>query len=259
VVFGDPLDQTGPMMMGQSPESRASVAATLRGQNMADARARESLSFQRNASALEAGPEQQALVARFGKAPQNYRWSLDGSGRSEPIPGGPADPSVKDPKLAQRADTAAKTADLVIDKIDGALKKVGWNTTGAVGAMIGKVPGTDAYDLRAEVETVKANIGFERLQQMREASPTGGALGQVAVQELMALQAVLGNLDANQSPSQISRNLTAVRKHLDSWRGVMRQAASGEASGGAPADLQEAARRELARRAGQRGGANGSF
>jgi hypothetical protein len=48
LVFGDPLDQTGPLTMGQSPESKASTAlgyagvnATLRGQNMADARGRE--------------------------------------------------------------------------------------------------------------------------------------------------------------------------------------------------------------------------
>jgi hypothetical protein len=247
----------------------ANNALTRRGQDLTDSRARETLAFQRNASALEAGPEQQALVARFGKAPANYRWALDGSGRSEPIPGGPADPTVKDPKQAQRAETSAKTADLVIDKIDSALKKVGWSTTGIVGAVAGKVPGSDAYDLRAEVETVKANIGFERLQQMREASPTGGALGQVAVQELMALQAVLGNLDPNQSPAQISKNLNDVRKHLDAWRNVMRQAANGQQGGGgagqqsaAPAganDLQEAARRELARRANPRGGASGSF
>ena len=42
---------------------------------------------------------------------------------------------------------------------------------------------SDAQGLRANIETIKGIIGFERLQRMREESKTGGALGQVAVQD----------------------------------------------------------------------------
>jgi hypothetical protein len=42
---------------------------------------------------------------------------------------------------------------------------------------------------------------------MRDESPTGGALGQVAVQELEALQASLGSLNTSQSSDQLLRNL----------------------------------------------------
>ena len=42
---------------------------------------------------------------------------------------------------------------------------------------------------------------------MREASPTGGALGQVSNQELSSLQAVFGNLDQSQSEEDLKYNL----------------------------------------------------
>ena len=46
---------------------------------------------------------------------------------------------------------------------------------------------------------------------MREASPTGGALGQVSNQELTTLQSVLGNLSFSQSQDQLLRNLERLR------------------------------------------------
>lgn len=84
VQFVDPLEQSGPLSMGQSPDSRASVAATLRGQNMTDSRAREGLAIQREQGAL-------------GKVPTGYRAKPDGT--LEFIPGGPADPATKADKF----------------------------------------------------------------------------------------------------------------------------------------------------------------
>ena len=47
---------------------------------------------------------------------------------------------------------------------------------------------------------------------MRDASPTGGALGQVSEMELRQLNASMGNLDIGQSPEQLRENLMAVRE-----------------------------------------------
>ena len=80
-------------------------------------------------------------------------------------------------------------------------------TTGFVGGILRNVGGTQAKNLASLVSTVQSNIGFDRLDQMRQESPTGGALGQVAVQELNALQASLGNLDTSQTNDQLVRNL----------------------------------------------------
>ncbi len=57
---------------------------------------------------------------------------------------------------------------------------------------------------------------------MRQASPTGGALGQVAVQELNFLQAAISNLDVGQSPQQLRDNLSKVKKHYNRWLTTIR-------------------------------------
>lgn len=130
--------------------------------------------------------------------------------------------SVAD-KAKNAAQNAVNKARLIVNNIDTALGQTGKTTTGFLGSQIGKIPGTTAYDLRSTVATIKANIGFEELQAMRQASPTGGALGQVAVQELNFLQAVLGNLDANQSEAQMRKNLGDIKTHYRNWENAMIQ------------------------------------
>lgn len=83
-------------------------------------------------------------------------------------------------------------------------------TLGIPGAIASYIPGTKRKDAEALATEIKANIGFDRLQQLREESPTGGALGQVAVQELEALQAVLGSLNFNQSKSAFLNNIDKI-------------------------------------------------
>ena len=75
------------------------------------------------------------------------------------------------------------------------------------------MPGTKARDFEAKLDTLKANIGFDRLQKMRDESPTGGALGQVSEMELRQLNAALGGLDQSQSPEQLRENLLRIRDH----------------------------------------------
>ena len=75
------------------------------------------------------------------------------------------------------------------------------------------IPETDVRKLLIPLfTTIKANIGFDKLQAMREASPTGGALGQVSNQELSSLQAVFGNLDQSQSEEDLKYNLKMLQR-----------------------------------------------
>lgn len=163
------------------------------------------------------------------KAPPGYRM-LPG-GTMEAIPGGPAD--IKSGELgAKKALQKAaqmEQADRVINKIDQTLQATSGWTAGAGGAAFGIVPGTPARNLQADLETIKANLGFAELQAMRDASPTGGALGAIAVQELIALQSTVASLDRAQSPKQLRRNLGEVRRRYDNWRNTVREA---EAQGG---------------------------
>ena len=65
--------------------------------------------------------------------------------------------------------------------------------------------------LKNELETIKANVGFDKLQRMRDNSPTGGALGQVSELENRLLQAVNGALDPAQS-DQLRENLKSIKE-----------------------------------------------
>lgn len=156
------------------------------------------------------------------KAPTGYRWTA--SGGLEPIPGGPADEkaTMAGEKAEQRRQAAVMQADRMIGSADAALKQMDrWMTTGVSGAVMSNLPGSDANDLRATLETIKANLGFAELQAMREASPTGGALGSVAVQELSALQSTVANLSPNQSEAQLRANLQKIKEHYANMREVL--------------------------------------
>ena len=154
------------------------------------------------------------------KPPTGYRYR-EGTDQLEPIPGGPKDTSGKD---AARAQGAVQKADTVISKVDEALSQTGALSTGLTGTVLGMVPGTNAYDLDKTIDTIKANLGFSELQAMREASPTGGALGQVAVQELSMLQSTVASLDKGQSRENLERGLKQVRTHFANWKKAVQDA-----------------------------------
>ena len=60
------------------------------------------------------------------------------------------------------------------------------------------------------IATIKGNVGFDKLQAMREASPTGGALGQVSELELKLLMSTIGSLDQAQNIKDILRVLSEI-------------------------------------------------
>ena len=89
--------------------------------------------------------------------------------------------------------------------------KLGFFSTGLPGQVLQNVGGTDARNLRGDIDRIKANIGFEELNKMRRESPTGGALGQVTERELQFLQSVQGSLDQAQTPEQLERMLNDIK------------------------------------------------
>jgi hypothetical protein len=88
-------------------------------------------------------------------------------------------------------------------------------TTGFTGSIASAVPGTAAFDLKNTLNGIKANVGFGKLQQMRENSPTGGALGSVSENENRLLQSVLGSVEQSQSQEQLTRNLSRLKVIFD--------------------------------------------
>ena len=173
----------------------------------------------------------------LGKLSTDYGYVMnpDGTPRIDPetglpqaaaVPGSPAaqEASQREEQAGMRQEQAGRAANIVMQDIDRALdQSEGWGTTGAVGGLLDAIGGTAAHDLQNTLRTVQANIGFDRLQQMREASPTGGALGAVSERELTELQAVLGSIQQTQSREQLQRNLTRLK---DVYSQILRKASA---------------------------------
>jgi hypothetical protein len=119
-------------------------------------------------------------------------------------------------KLIKEEGAVAHANKVITDVLD-AKNLVTGMTTGLIGKGQSFVPGTDAFTLKERISTIKANLGFDRLQQMRDASPTGGALGQVAVQELQALQSSVASLDVGLPKKELDKNLGKIQSHYAAW------------------------------------------
>lgn len=123
---------------------------------------------------------------------------------------------------------SAERAQRVVQSIDELDKLVSPWTTG-YGSLFAKMPASDARQFARKLDTLKANIAFNELTQMREASKTGGALGNVAIRELELLESTLGALDAGMDGKDLKAEFKKIKKSVQRWN----TAASGQ--GGQPA------------------------
>lgn len=159
------------------------------------------------------------IVKNEGVIPPGFRAIRDADGnleRVEPIPGSKAEQEAKSlaEKKAKAEVMRSETGSVVanaLDDIDRLAAGSSLPVAGAIGARISSIPGTAAHDVAKSLETVGANISFGQLQQMRESSPTGGALGAVTERELDLLKNSFASLSQTQSPEQFKTNLGRVR------------------------------------------------
>jgi hypothetical protein len=112
---------------------------------------------------------------------------------------------------------SAERSQRTIDAVDAAMGDIGAFTTG-IGSVLSGVPGTDARKFKGKLTTLKSNIAFNELTQMREASKTGGALGNVANAELELLQNALGALDQGLEGEDLKAQLMQIRDSVNRWR-----------------------------------------
>ncbi len=97
-----------------------------------------------------------------------------------------------------------------IDQID----EGGVFVAGNIARIIRGVPviGQKATDLEKTMESIQAKVGFDKMLQLKESSPTGSTgLGAVSNAEQRLLQAVKGSLDKDQSPKNLRKNLVRLK------------------------------------------------
>ena len=186
------------------------------------------------------------------KPPAGYRYKADGSGEQEPIPGGPVD--IKQRGLAAGAKRSVELTSQNIDALDAALadleKDPGLTRiTGPVYGRTGNFTGA-ATGAQAKLNTIKNQVFVSTLQAMREASKTGGAVGNVSDKEGERLENSLAALDQAQTTEDFQRQLKVVRARLRNSKATI-QRAYNEQFPGAGGDAAPAAPVQPAAPAGQ--------
>lgn len=133
------------------------------------------------------------------------------------VPGSPA--ALEAAALADKAAMTDERKDTATDTITDAaaiardLATQG-GATGVMGIIQGVNPESGAAELRRQTEVLTSVATIENLNQMRQSSPTGGALGNVTEGEGRMLAAAAGSLDPNASPEQYRRALDNYERTL---------------------------------------------
>jgi len=163
------------------------------------------------------------------KPPAGYAWGApgaDGAPSLVAVKGGPAD--LKQVGMLNQDTQALSGATSSFDRLAEAANSVLTHPglpgiTGLRGA-IPNVPGTDAANAQALLGTLKSQVGFGVLQDMRNQSKTGGALGAVSEKELAMLQSNLAALDKAQSLEQFQAGLKHIVDYAEKAKDRMREA-----------------------------------
>ena len=128
------------------------------------------------------------------------------------------------PKQTQAANSSIGAIDRSLSEIDRLLEQPGleWVT----GPIAGRVPAVTGKQTNAQanIDTLKSQVGVATLTAMREASKTGGAVGNVTEKEWPILQNQLGALQQSQTTDEFKKNLAVVRASLARAQKNIRQA-----------------------------------
>lgn len=130
----------------------------------------------------------------------------------------------------QNAKTQMTSLGNALSMIPEPGRGVSWDT-GFTGSVLSMLPGTDARNLQAELDTIGSGSMLQTMQALKAASPTGATgMGALSDSEGKLLRESLGSLDTWQSPEQLRRNLLNIKAvytdMLVSWGYTPEQATS---------------------------------
>lgn len=128
------------------------------------------------------------------------------------------------PKASNALKAFDASSDEMIAKLTELSQSPGLNEiTGLVG---GRIVGITDAGRRAQAlfDTVAARGQFQELQQMRDASPTGGALGNVSNREGELLRAAFAAIDRRQSKADVQKEIKNVIAKIQASKARVREA-----------------------------------
>lgn len=124
----------------------------------------------------------------------------------------------------QAVDNSAANLDRLVSEAQGIINDPALSRITGVAGRLPNMPGGQAANVQARLETLKSQAGFAVLQAMRDASKTGGALGNVSNFEVQALQNNLAALDTNQSPEAFIGSLQQIVDYANGVKARMNDA-----------------------------------
>lgn len=108
-----------------------------------------------------------------------------------------------------------------VDKLMGDVPATG---SGFLGQTVGKIGGTAGYDRDRDIINLKANLGFEQINEMKRQAALSGAsgtgLGQISNIEFMSLQSTVDALDVGMSAEAQREALANIKRHLETIRNL---------------------------------------
>jgi hypothetical protein len=167
-----------------------------------------------------------------GTIPAGYRMTKEGT--LEAIPGGPTTTNLSPKEIQAReskfpqATQAVKTFEAKSTELEKDLIALRDHPglASITGIAAGRAPGITADGRAAEAlyDKIMARGGFKELQDMRAASPTGGALGNVSNQEGTQLRAAFAAIDRKQDAADVQRAIDTAIADLQGSKGRVREA-----------------------------------
>lgn len=242
----DPVGAMGTLAQSQDPSVMQMGAPPINMQMAQQKQQQEQAFRQQQAQAAQeervqrdaAARQQQTDMARLtaslrpdpNRPPAGYRPSATGD--LEAIPGGPADMKQRGQFNQDTGILQASTSglDRLGAEANSLLKHPGLSkSTGVMSIVPGvgglaSIPGTDAANFKARLDTLKSQVGFSVLQDMRNNSKTGGALGQVSDRENVMLQNNLAALDRAQSEPEFKAALQRIVDYTEAAKDRLRGA-----------------------------------
>lgn len=171
---------------------------------------------------------------RVGTIPPGYELITDpntGRSRLEAMPGSEAAREIEESqnKTQNRVSQEQISSDIVLDEVGIARQILEQNpslSTGLIGRMGDLFDYGPGQNLASSLEGLQSKIGLGELNNMRQNSPTGGALGNVTEGEREALAAAYGSLKQEQPAEWLNYRLARFQNaHLDVTHGTPAQRA----------------------------------
>jgi hypothetical protein len=164
---------------------------------------------------LGLGPGKETKEQRVPQPPSGYRFTP--SGDLEPIP--------VFPQATQAVKGFETKSDLFIKDLERLRDDPGLNQI--TGPIYGRTPSVSQAGSRAQAlyNKIFAKGGFQALQDMREASKTGGALGNVSNEEGRRLErSIVGGLDRTQNIKDVKKGIDDLIDEIRTSKSRVREA-----------------------------------